>query len=234
MNLPSHLSARLQLLKTRAALPAWLLAAFAFLGAASDVVSGAVLAWRWAQALPWVGWLVSPVGLLVVAVGWLAWLLIRPPGVLADLERVEAVGALLREAAAAIREDVEVLNANAAIEDFAGAAYGYSEALDFFDDACVASVRAEYEAFKAREERMYRAARVEFYGPTEAAAYFERLADRLTLADVDPGFRVPPSFADWCEGHRPNIRPVAWRRKKSSARSIGQSVIQCRSGLGSS
>jgi hypothetical protein len=36
------------------------------------------------------------------------------------------------------------------------------------------------------------------------------LGNRLTLADIDPGFRIPDSFADWCAGHKPNVRPVSW------------------------
>jgi hypothetical protein len=46
-----------------------------------------------------------------------------------------------------------------------------------------------------------------------AAAYLDRVADHLTLEDLDPGFRVPESFAEWCKGHKPNVRPVEWQGK---------------------
>ena len=129
-----------------------------------------------------------------------------------QLERVERVRSLLREAANAIRADATAVEAAAKKAEFSSG-YTFMQAFDFLDDACVASAMTAYNAFREREDRMYKAADAPSDAIRHAAAYFERLAEHLTLADIDPGFRLPESFDEWCKGHKPNLRPITWHGK---------------------
>jgi len=203
IELSPTVSARFRLLITRAALPAWILGALALIADAKDIFGVIGDGLRIVRSIPAIAWLLSPVGLLVLAVGWLIWLLIRPPGRLQELERVERVRGLLREVAAAIGADAEEADA-ASKKGELSSGYIFMQAFDFLDDACVAAVMIAYNAFREREERMYKAAHVPYDGVHEAAAYLDRLAAHLQGADIDPGFRVPESFAEWCKEHKPN------------------------------
>jgi hypothetical protein len=211
IKLPPVVAARVRLLATRAALPAWILAALAFIGNAEDMIGGARVVSHSLRSVPGIGWVFSPVGLLLFAVGWLIWLVVRPSGAFEELERLERIRALLREAATAIRKEADADLAAAKKGEFPSG-YTFVCAFDMLDDACVASVSVGYRAFTEREERMYKAAGVDRQGIPEAAAYLNRLADHLSVAGIDPGFRLPLSFADWCKGHKANVRPVEWRR----------------------
>jgi hypothetical protein len=212
IELSPTVSARFRLLTTRAALPAWALVALAFIADSKDIFGVVSDGLKIMRSIPAIAWLLSPIGLLLLAVGWLIWLLIRPPGRLQEMERVERVRALLHEVATAIRADAEESDAAAKKGEFSSG-WIFMKAFDLLDDACVASVMVAYNAFREREERQHKESDVPYDGVREAAAYMDRVADHLTRADIDPGFRVPESFGDWCKGKKPNVRPVAWRGK---------------------
>ena len=199
---------RLRLLRRRAAVPAVVLAGLALVRQATYSWEGAVLVWRWVQGVPALAWLTSSTGLLVLALVWVGFLLFRPwSWVGSDGWRVERVRTLILEAITEVRADKP---APKNVGDAFDNCYSYIRARGLLDDACVASVTVDLEAFFAREERMYKAADVAFQPVPVTVAYLQRVADRLTFADLDPGFRIPESFADWCKGHQPNIRPVTW------------------------
>jgi hypothetical protein len=211
LTIPAHIVARLHILRTRAALPAWVLVALAFLGELSDVWDGASLLWRWAASVPLLAWLTSSTGLLLLAVLWVVWLLLRPISE-ADALRLDRVRSVLREAAVAIRQEADRVDAATDLRELSSRGYDYMLSIDLLDDACVATVKAAYDEFMRREERMHKAADVPFSHLRTTADYLERVAARLTIAEIDPGFRLPESFADWSKGHQPNIRPVRWTR----------------------
>ena len=85
-------------------------------------------------------------------------------------------------------------------------------AFDFLDDACVASVTVAYNSFIEREGQIHKPLMCPLTPSIRRRRILSGSGDRLTLADLDPGFRVPESFAEWCNGHKPNIRPVDWGR----------------------
>src|SRR5262245_53536092 len=111
IHLPPAVSARCRLLVTRAALPAWIIGALLLIAEAREIYHGVDDGFALLQSIPAVGWLFSPVGVLILAVCWLIWLLIRPSSKLQQLERVERVRSLLREAANAIRADATAVEA---------------------------------------------------------------------------------------------------------------------------
>ena len=167
-----------------------------------------MIVWRWVQDVPALAWLTSSTGLLVLALGWIGFLLVRPwSWIGSDGWRVERVRALLCEVAT----ELEVEAAKPPAKNFHGSGgYVYIQADDFIDDACVASVKAGLTAFLAKEKRMYEAADVTFSPFGATAVYLRHVAERLTFDDLDPGFRILESFADWRKGHQPNIWPVKW------------------------
>jgi hypothetical protein len=209
LNLPPHIAARLRLLRTRAALPAWVFTGLAAFDLIADVVGGARVVWQSVQEIPAVGWLASPTGLVLLALGWVAWLLIRPAEALKRVERLEHMRIVLRQAASELRAAaLHPSGSNEAI----GASYRFMQILELLDDAFVAKVRLDYDAFLERERRMYKAAGVDYSPFSLAADFIDRVAAHVTVDDLDPGFRVPASFAEWRAGHQPNIRPVLWSK----------------------
>lgn len=214
LTIPPHVAARLRLLRTRAALPALLPIALLTIGNAEDLITGTRLAWQALQSVPGLRWLASPIGMLLLSIAWLIWLIVRPPHAVERLERVERLRVLLREAASAMRGEDAGADAAAMAGRLAGG-YAFVLGLDFLDDAFVERVRLDFEAFKEREHRMYSAADVPDGGVKLSADYFEWLSNHITPADVDPGFRMPLSFAEWSEHHQPNIRPVNWQATRS-------------------
>ena len=201
---------RLRLLRQRAAVPPLEFAGLALVRQAAYSWDGAVIVWRWVQSVPMLAWITSSTGLLVLALLWVGFLLVRPSSwVGSDGWRVERVRTLIREAVAAVQADRDRPAPKDFSEGFEGM-FSYILARDMVDDACVASVVIDLDAFIARETRMHTAADVKFQPIRATAEYLTRLANRLSLRHLDPGFRIPDSFADWCKGHQPNIRPVKW------------------------
>lgn len=201
---------RLKVLRRRAAVPAWILGALALLREAADSWGGAVLVWRWAESTPGIAWVTSSTGLVVLALLWVGFLLVRPWSWVGSTGwRLERVRTLVVEAA----EMVEADGKKPPPRDFREAfdnTRSYMHARDLLDDACAAHVAIGFDAFMAREERMYKEADVELDRRVVFAAQLRRIARSLTAVDVDPGFRIPESFTEWSVKHSPNIRPTKW------------------------